>query len=178
MCCCPSASITTTTQKTSENWKRLSSKLADELVRLGWPSNAVCLAIFYARCHRQPSMRNSSIHNLLCRPSTHAPIDKGRTMTTQATDTTPTKWECRTHGFGCIDRGCIRGRPFSTRVRILSGEAPTPYCSFDTAWDSEIESLTSLIKLHQNERPSAPCGQVGAATQPPALATSPTLKKF
>ena len=47
-----------------------------------------------------------------------------------------------------------------------------------TAWDSEIESLTSLIKLHQNERRSAPCGQLGAATQPPVLATSPTLKKF
>ena len=47
-----------------------------------------------------------------------------------------------------------------------------------TAWDSEIESLTSLITLHQNERRSAPCGQVGAATQPPVLATSPTLKKF
>ena len=47
-----------------------------------------------------------------------------------------------------------------------------------TAWDSEIESLTSLIKLHQNERRSAPCGQIGAATQPPELATSPTLKKF
>ena len=47
-----------------------------------------------------------------------------------------------------------------------------------TAWDSEIESLTSLIKLHQNERSSAPCGQIGAATQPPVLATSPTLKKF
>ena len=43
-----------------------------------------------------------------------------------------------------------------------------------TAWDSEIESLTSLIKLHQNERRSAPCGQIGAATQPPELATSPT----
>ena len=54
-------------------------------------------------------------------------------------------------------------------------------CSFSptcTAWDSEIESLTSLIKLHQNERRSAPCGQIGAATQPPVLATSPTLKKF
>ena len=48
----------------------------------------------------------------------------------------------------------------------------------NTAWDSEIESLTSLIKLHQNERRSAPCGQIGAATQPPQLATSPTLKKF
>ena len=47
-----------------------------------------------------------------------------------------------------------------------------------TAWDSEIESLTSLIKLHQNDRRSAPCGQIGAATQPPVLATSPTLKKF
>ena len=47
-----------------------------------------------------------------------------------------------------------------------------------TAWDSEIESLTSLIKLHQNERCSAPCGQISAATQPPVLATSPTLKKF
>ena len=49
-----------------------------------------------------------------------------------------------------------------------------------TAWDSEIESLTSLIKLHQSERRSAPCGQIGAATQPPELATSwsPTLKKF
>ena len=47
-----------------------------------------------------------------------------------------------------------------------------------TAWDSEIESLTSLIKLHQNERRSAPCGQIGAATQPPELAPSPTLKKF
>ena len=44
-----------------------------------------------------------------------------------------------------------------------------------TAWDSEIESLTSLIKLHQKERRSAPCGQIGAATQPPVLATSPTL---
>ena len=47
----------------------------------------------------------------------------------------------------------------------------------NTAWDSEIESLTSLIKLHQNERRSAPCGQIGAATEP-VLATSPTLKKF
>ena len=49
-----------------------------------------------------------------------------------------------------------------------------------TAWDSEIESLTSLIKLHQSERRSAPCGQIGAATQPPEPATSwsPTLKKF
>ena len=46
-----------------------------------------------------------------------------------------------------------------------------------TAWDSEIESPTSLIKLHQNEWRSAPCGQIGAATQPPVLATSPTLKK-
>ena len=37
-----------------------------------------------------------------------------------------------------------------------------------------------LIKLHQSERRSAPCGQIGAATQPPELATSwsPTLKKF
>ena len=26
-----------------------------------------------------------------------------------------------------------------------------------TAWGSEIESLTSLIKLHQNERRTAPC---------------------
>ena len=34
-----------------------------------------------------------------------------------------------------------------------------------TAWDSEIESLTSLIKLHQSKRRSAPCGQIGAATQ-------------
>ena len=42
-----------------------------------------------------------------------------------------------------------------------------------TAWDSEIESLTSLIKLHQNERRSASCGQIGAATQPPVLAPSP-----
>ena len=50
--------------------------------------------------------------------------------------------------------------------------------SRSTAWDSEIESLTSLIKLHQNERRSAPCGQIGAATQPPELATSPILKKF
>ena len=47
-----------------------------------------------------------------------------------------------------------------------------------TAWDSEIESLTSLIKLHQNEQRSAPCGQIGAGMQPPVLATSPTLKKF
>ena len=47
-----------------------------------------------------------------------------------------------------------------------------------TAWDSEIESLTSLIKLHQNEQRSAPNGQIGAATQPPVLVTSPTLKKF
>ena len=30
------------------------------VVRSGWPSNAVPVAIFYARCHRQPSMRNSS----------------------------------------------------------------------------------------------------------------------
>ena len=30
-------------------------------MRSGWPSNAVRVAIFYARCHRQPSMRNSSI---------------------------------------------------------------------------------------------------------------------
>ena len=49
---------------------------------------------------------------------------------------------------------------------------------FCTAWDSEIESLTSLIKLHQSERHCAPCGQIGAATQTPQLATSPTLKKF
>ena len=35
---------------------------------------------------------------------------------------------------------------------------PLPY----TAWDSEVESLTSLIKLHQSERRSAPCGrQIG-----------------
>ena len=40
-------------------------------------------------------------------------------------------------------------------------------CSFCTAWDSEIESLTSLIKLHQKERRSAPCGQIDGATQPP-----------
>ena len=53
--------------------------------------------------------------------------------------------------------------------------------SRSTAWDSEIESLTSLIKLHQNERRSAPCGQIGAATLPRVLAAwlrSPTLKKF
>ena len=47
-----------------------------------------------------------------------------------------------------------------------------------TAWDSEIESLTSLIKLHQNEWRSAPCGQIGAAAQPPELAISPTSKNF
>ena len=45
-----------------------------------------------------------------------------------------------------------------------------------TAWDSEIESLTSLIKLHQKQRHSAPCGQVGAATQPPILVPSPTFE--
>ena len=47
-----------------------------------------------------------------------------------------------------------------------------------TAWNSEIELLTSLIKLYQNERHSAPCGQMDAATQPPELATSPTSKKL
>ena len=51
-----------TTQKTSENWKRLSYNKPLQaglwtVVRSGWPSNAVRVAIFYARCHRQPSMR-------------------------------------------------------------------------------------------------------------------------
>ena len=55
-----------TTLKTSENWKRLSYNKPLEagrwtVVRPGWPSNAVRVAIFYARCHRQPSMQNSSI---------------------------------------------------------------------------------------------------------------------
>ena len=55
-----------TTHKTSENWKRLSYNKPLQagrwtVVRFGWPSNAVRVAIFYARCHRQPSMRNSVI---------------------------------------------------------------------------------------------------------------------
>ena len=62
-------------------------------------------------------------------------------------------------------------------MKIWNSIAYENFCHY-TAWDSEIESLTSLIKLHQNERRSAPCGQVGAAMQPPVLATSPTLKKF
>ena len=51
-----------------------------------------------------------------------------------------------------------------------AGHAKGVYCI------APIESLTSLIKLHQIDRRSAPCGQIGAATQPPELATSPTLK--
>ena len=66
---------------------------------------------------------------------------------------------------------CTGGRLMSERLWQNSACRPP-------AWDSEIESLTSLIKLHQNEQRSAPCGQIGAATQPPVLGTSPTLKKF
>ena len=55
--------------ETSENWKRLSYNTPPQarrwtVVRSGWPSNAVRVAIFYGRCHRQPSMRNWSILSL------------------------------------------------------------------------------------------------------------------
>ena len=72
--------------------------------------------------------------------------------------------------------------PVMTRSMTVENNGHCCACRMphaSTAWDSEIESLTSLIKLHQNERRSAPCGQIGATTQPPVrLATSPTLKKF
>ena len=54
VCCCPSASITPPKQlkKTSENWKRLSYNKPLQagrwtVVRSGWPSNAVRVAIFF-----------------------------------------------------------------------------------------------------------------------------------
>ena len=73
-------SLPQTTKKTSENSKRLSYNKPLQagwwtVVRSGWPSNAVRVAIFFARCHRQQSMRNSSI-GIIPQPFAQKALDK------------------------------------------------------------------------------------------------------
>ena len=64
----------------------------------------------------------------------------------------------------CMQQDCatcasmLRDAVTAAQSRFLATSRFSKKKCTTTAWDSEIESLTSLIKLHPNERRSAPCG--------------------